>query len=118
MVKFTLSDLFIILIIIALLFSLVAFIRFTLFRDEHYHGTLRITSRPLPTELAQGVSVGDEVFDCITKRRIGRISSAVFKELDGTSIIELTVDAERKIKSGAIRTRELYIELNGDAVYE
>ncbi len=120
MIKGIFTDFLILLFIVALLLSLVLLFTKIIFRDEGFDGSITLTSCVLPDEYLSLVREGDEVFDCITKRRVGKVRSVSFEEVpEGTRLL-LVLVGERKIKQGAdaVRTKELFIELSRAPVYD
>ena len=115
----SLLDIVIIFSVFVLLFLAVAFIKLTVFGGDDYDGKIVIKTKSLECDFAECISLGDKVFDCATARQVGVIEKVISERTaDGVSLT-LTIDAVRRLRyTRAVRTSLVFIEIDGECVYE
>lgn len=95
----------------ALLISLIAAgvgIRALLYRDELPHKSeIHIVTEPLSEGHRALISIGDDVYDTLTKRRVGAITALGVRD---NGAVAITVAAERTPKGNSLRTALVWFE--------
>ena len=104
------SDLLAILALAALPFAAVSIGVRLLFGEELWQGELNLTTERLDYRYRDAISPGDPVYDPLTKRTVGRVRALGILDDDGGFRYLLSIDAERKPRGKALRTRELWFE--------
>ena len=79
-----------------------------LFPIPDEEGRLLIRTEVMPEEYKSHLSVGDTVFDTLTKRRVGRIQSIETRESEGGVCFILTLDSAFTPRGKSLRTRNLW----------
>lgn len=79
-----------------------------LYPEEKEAGELTVQTERMPKEYLFELSIGDSVFDTLTKRRVGEITAAESYEENGEIYFILTLEADFKPRSGALRTDKLW----------
>ncbi len=71
---------------------------------------IKIVTSPMEEEFCALVCEGDEIFDAITKRRVGVAESVSIEEADEGSVLVIEILAERNPNGHPLRTRKLWFE--------
>lgn len=79
-----------------------------LFREEGGTRKLIIISEAIPMELEQRLAVGDVLYDTLTKRKVGTVTSLKTVYRDDCVRFVIKTDAAFTPSSDALRTRELW----------
>ena len=84
-----------------------------LFRDEIISEEITVVSKPIPEEFARYISVGDDLYDTVTKRFVGRITELAFLDGgDGRYTVKIKLFCKSLPRGGAVRSPELYLEID------
>ena len=99
-------------VFIALIFSFVIGAVFLtnafLYPEKNTPTSLLIRTEYMPSEYRGALSVGDEVFDTLTKRKVGLIREARISQRKDEICFYITIDANFTPCSRALRTKELW----------
>ena len=101
-------DFVFIIILISVIATAFFSVKFLLYPEQSCEGELKIRTEVMPKEYEHFISVGDSLFDTLTKRRVGEVTSLYTVEKDEEIYFILTVDAKFTPRSKALRTGELW----------
>ena len=101
-------DFVFIIILISVIATAFFSVKFLLYPEQSCEGELKIRTEVMPKEYEHLISVGDSLFDTLTKRRVGEVTSLYTVEKDEEFYFILTVDAKFTPRSKALRTGELW----------
>ena len=101
-------DFVFIIILISVIATAFFSVKFLLYPEQSCEGELKIRTEVMPKEYEHLISVGDSLFDTLTKRRVGEVTSLYTVEKDEEIYFILTVDAKFTPRSKALRTGELW----------
>ena len=76
--------------------------------DKKVSGEIKIRSELMPREHSLDISVGDAVYDPLTKRRVGSVSDIEIRECGDNVYFLLTLDASIMPRGSSLRTEELW----------
>ena len=101
-------DFLFILIFVCVVSGTVYVLKYVLYPEEDAPKSLLIRTEYMPNGYRYALSVGDEVYDTLTKRKVGQITDAEITEMNGEICFYITIDARFTPRSRALRTRDLW----------
>ena len=82
-----------------------------LYGDELRHSGRVCLTVAVPSAFGGRLRVGDEVFDGVTKRRVGKIAAVEELQSEGTALYSIELDTKRTLHpSHPLRTKRLWFE--------
>ena len=107
-----LLSIFVDFVIIVFLFSVICgsiFIaKLILYPEQKVGGELNIMTERMPSGYINSISVGDTVFDTLTKRRVGEVTALKAVESENEVYFLITLNAAFHPRSKALRTNKLW----------
>lgn len=83
---------------------------FLLFPEEKPSEKIKIRTEELPVSLSDTISVGEPLFDTLTKRKVGKIEEILKEESGGKISFVITFEAAFIPKSDALRTPQIWFK--------
>lgn len=102
------ADFLLLSLLIAVVIGSIFVSKLVLYPEPSYEGELTVRTEKMPEEYEASLKVGDFVFDTLTKRRVGKITSVTPFHQGEEVYFLLTLDASFKPRSKSLRTRELW----------
>lgn len=87
-----------------------------LFPEDTAPSTLAVRTEFMPLEYIRDVSVGDDVFDTLTKRKLGSITNISSEEANGLVRFHITIDSKFTPRGKSLRTRKLWFYFATESV--
>lgn len=104
------NDFIILMLVFSLIICAIYFAKSILFADFESGGELTIISERVPKSLSQYIFIGDEIFDTLTKRRIGSVESLeILEEGDFVRFVILT-HAKYFPRGDSVRTADVWLK--------
>lgn len=97
-----------IILLFGIVIGLVLVSKSILYPEKDVPKALSLRTEFMPSQYRTSLSLGDEVFDTLTKRKLGRISDVEIMESGDDICFYITVDAEFTPRSRALRTKNLW----------
>lgn len=104
-------DFFILLIIFSVVLFSIAFCRSLLFRETSHPSELTFITEAMPIAFEGKISEGDTVYDTLTKRKLGTISTVERIYTGGRVKFIITTSASFTPRSDALRTKSLWFRV-------
>ena len=107
-----LLSIFVDFVILVFLFSVICgsiFIaKLILYPEQKAGGEMNIMTERMPSGFLNSISVGDAVFDTLTKRRVGEVTAIEAVESENEVYFLITLNAAFRPRSKALRTNKLW----------
>ena len=101
-------DFIILVVLLSIVFCGFFITRLLLYPNESGEKALTVRTEYMPKEYRSDLSVGDTLYDTLTKRTVGEITKITTHEKDGKICFYLTFDAKFTPRSKSLRTRDLW----------
>ena len=101
-------DFLFIVVIVSIVFGIFFTVKAVLYPKENGSGKITVRTELMPTEFENSLSVGDSVFDTLTKRRVGEIAALEKLQREDKIFFLLTINASFIPRSKALRTENLW----------
>lgn len=95
--------------IIAFILIAVSFAKFILFSDFEAGGALTLITENVNNALLCDIAVGDDIFDTLTKRRIGKIDAIDIVEEGDDIHLVIRTEAKYFPRGNAVRTAKVWL---------
>ena len=107
-------DFLIAVLIFALLCASLLFAREILFHESEKDLHLTLTTEVIPSEFGDRLAAGDTVYDCLTKRKLGKICKLTRVNSKSGVRFVVEIDATHSPSSNTLRTKALWFRVTDE----
>ena len=109
-------DFLVSIVLLSVVLAAVFITKLILYPNEIGESSLTVRTEYMPEEYRDDLSVGDTLYDTLTKRRVGEITEIAVNERDGKIYFFVTIDAKSTPRSKSLRTKDLWFWFTAEDV--